>query len=108
MRTQIDIDSLTEAELIDLNRRVVARLKFLQDMQAHAQMLDFSVGERVSFQPPGKPLVTGIIARYNRKTVTVISEQGQQWNVSPTFLTRAAPPGAVETTTTTVINLPKR
>ena len=45
----IDIDRLTEAELVDLNRRVVERLKFLSQMRAHAQMLDFSIGDRVSF-----------------------------------------------------------
>jgi hypothetical protein len=32
----IDIDKLSEKELIDLNNRVVARLKFLRDMRAHA------------------------------------------------------------------------
>ena len=36
----IDIDKLIEAELIDLNNRVVARLKFLHQMRAHARMLD--------------------------------------------------------------------
>ena len=35
----IDIDRLTEAELIDLNRRVVERLRLLQQMRAHQQML---------------------------------------------------------------------
>ena len=82
----IDIDRLTEAELIDLNHRVVARLRFLQQMHAHANMLDFSIGERLSFQPPGHPELTGIISRYNRKTVTIITENGQQWNVAPSFL----------------------
>ena len=40
----IDIDKLKEAQLIDLNHRVVARLKFLQQMRAHASMLQFSIG----------------------------------------------------------------
>jgi hypothetical protein len=31
----IDIDKLKEAELIDLNHRIVARFKFLQQMRAH-------------------------------------------------------------------------
>lgn len=35
----IDIDRLTEAELIDFNHRVVARLRFLSQMRAHAHML---------------------------------------------------------------------
>ena len=51
---RIDIDGLTEAELIDLNNRVVERLKFLRHMRAHSQMLEFSIGDRVSFQPEGR------------------------------------------------------
>ena len=34
---KIDIDKLTEAELIDLNNRIVERLKFLQQMRAVPQ-----------------------------------------------------------------------
>jgi hypothetical protein len=83
---KIDIDKLTEAELIDLNNRIVARLRFLAQMRTHAQMLEFRVGDRVSFQPEGRPVLTGMLTRYNRKTVTVISEQGELWNVSPTLL----------------------
>ena len=90
----IDIDKLAEAELVDLNNRVVARLKFLSQMRAHAQMLEFRIGERVSFQPDGQPLLTGIVAKYNRKSVTVITENGQQWNVAPVLLRRAEPPPA--------------
>lgn len=82
----IDIDRLTEAQLIDLNRRIVARLKFLAQMRAHASMLDFSIGDRVSFQPPGRPVQFGILTRYNRKTVTVITEDGGHWTVAPQLL----------------------
>src|SRR3989304_4995803 len=48
---KIDIDKLTEAELVDLNNRIVERLRFLTHMRAHAQMLEFKIGDRVSFQP---------------------------------------------------------
>lgn len=82
----IDIDKLSEQELIDLNNRVVARLKFLRDMRAHASMLEFSLGERVTFQPDGHPPLFGVITKYNRKSVTVITEQGQHWTVAPNFL----------------------
>ena len=85
----IDIDKLTEAELIDLNTRVVARLKFLHQVRAHTHMLDFSIGEEVSFHPEGRPTFSGIIAKYNCKTVTVIAENRQQWNVAPVFLRKA-------------------
>lgn len=32
---RIDLDELTEEELIDLNRRIVERLRFLNQMRTH-------------------------------------------------------------------------
>lgn len=86
---KIDIDKLTEQELIDLNHRVVERLRFLAQMRAHGEMLRFSIGQRVSFDPGNHSMVTGTLMKYNKKTVTVISDDGQRWNVSPGYL-RAA------------------
>ncbi len=82
----IDIDTLSEAELIDLNHRIVARLRFLNHMRAHSQMLEFKIGDRVTFKPVGQPPLVGVLTRYNRKTVTVITSNGQNWNVSPALL----------------------
>lgn len=45
----IDIDKLSEAELIDLNHRIVERLRFLHQMRAHKTMLNFSIGDHVPF-----------------------------------------------------------
>ena len=95
MASKIDIDSLTETELIDLNNRIVERLRFLHQARAHSRMLDFSVGDRVSFQPEGREPVLGVLTRYNKKTVTVITEQGQRWNVSPGALSKVKDIGAV-------------
>ncbi len=86
---KIDIDELTEAELIDLNHRIVERLRFLNQMRAHGQMLEFKIGDRVTFQPVGRPPLVGILTRYNKKTVTVITDDGQHWNVSPSLLRKA-------------------
>jgi hypothetical protein len=86
----IDIDQLTEAELIDLNRRIVERLRVLQQMRAHKQMLTFRIGDRVAFQADGRGTVEGMLTRYNRKSVTVITDDGQHWNVAPGLLTKAA------------------
>jgi len=104
----IDIDKLTEAQLIDLNNRVVARLKFLHEMRAHARMLDFSIGESVAFQPEGHPVLTGIIAKYNRKTVTIITTHGQQWNVAPALLRKSEAAAAPAAGSAQVINMPKK
>ena len=50
---KIDIDKLTEAELVDLNNRIVERLRMLHEMRAHAEMLEFRIGDRVTFTPTG-------------------------------------------------------
>jgi hypothetical protein len=83
---KIDLSKFTEAELIDLNNRIIERLRFLSQMRTHEQMLQFSIGERVTFQPEGHDQIVGMITRYNKKTVTVITDDGQHWNVSPRFL----------------------
>jgi len=85
---RINIDALTEAELIDLNSRIVERLRFLSQARAHSRMLEFRIGDRVSFQPEGRAVVAGMVIRYNRKTVTVISDDGHRWNVAPGLLRR--------------------
>lgn len=100
---KINIDELSEAELIDLNRRIVQRLRFLSQMRAHVQMLEFKVGDRVSFQPEGRPPLVGLLTRYNKKTVTVITETGEQWNVSPSLLHKVEPAGNSDSGKTAVV-----
>jgi len=85
---KIDIDSLSEKELVELNHKIVARLRFLSQMRSHAEMLDFRIAEKVRFRPAGHPELIGTVTRYNKKTVTVITDDGQHWNVSPSFLTK--------------------
>jgi hypothetical protein len=87
----IDIDRLTEAELVDLNRRIVERLRFLQQMRAHASMLKFSLGDRVAFDTSDGRVIVGTLMRYNKKSVTVITDDQERWNVTPVLLRRAEP-----------------
>lgn len=105
----IDIGRLDEAQLVELNRRIVARLKYLQEARTHRQMLSFNVGDRVSFHPPGHDPKTGVIVKYNRKTVTVVTDDHHQWNVAPVFLSReveAAPDHAARPAQ--VVHLPTK
>jgi len=62
----IDISRLDEAQLEELNRRIVARLKYLQEARTRRQMLSFNVGDRVSFHPPGHDPKTGVIVTEDR------------------------------------------
>lgn len=105
--TKIDIDKLSEAELIDLDHRIVDRLRFLSQMRAHSQMLDFKIGERVIFHPDGHPQLVGIVTRYNRKTVTVITDAGQHWNVAPELLHKAAVHGRADAGNAKVVPMKK-
>jgi hypothetical protein len=83
---RIDIDRLSEAELVDLNHRVVARLRFLQQARTHADMLAFKIGDRVVFQPPGQRSVTGMLTRYNQKTAIIAPDWPVWLPQSPKFL----------------------
>jgi len=105
---KMDIDKLNEDELIDLNNRIVARLRFLHQMRAHSQMLDFRIGDRVTFQPEGRSPLFGIITRYNKKTVTVITDSGQHWNVAPGLMCKASSDEGRQTHNAQVIQLRKK
>ena len=86
---KIDINKLTEQELIELNHQIVERIKFLQSMRVQANMMEFSIGEEVSFSPSRNVIIHGKIAKYNKKTVTVLTDDGEKWNVPPSLLTKA-------------------
>jgi hypothetical protein len=89
-------------------RRDVRRFRrFLNQMRAHHEMLEFKIGDRVVFQPPGQGPVEGMLTRYNKKTVTVITNDGRQWNVSPTFLSKAGPSRETKLIDTNVVLLGK-
>ena len=103
---KIDIDSMTYDELVELNHKVVARLKFIDSMHTHKEMMQFSPGDQVCFEPPGREKQFGILAKYNKKTVTVITESGQKWNVSTHLLSKVK--DVKDNTQSKVISLKKR
>jgi hypothetical protein len=49
-----DIDRLSQAELIDLNHRIVKRFRFLAQIHAHARMTTFRIGGRLCLRA-GEP-----------------------------------------------------
>ena len=93
-----DIDHLTESELIHLNEKIIQRLRMIRQMRAHVQMLGFQIGEQVWFQGEREEIVRGIVARYNKTSVTVVTDGGHRCTVSPAFLRKTtAAPSARET-----------
>ena len=105
---KIDINLLNENEPEDLNRRIVERLRFLSQTRAHNKMLEFKVGDRVSFKTDDRPALTGVLTKYNKKTVTVITDNGEHWNVAPGLLTLAKEAKTSEEKRSNVIPMPKR
>jgi hypothetical protein len=79
----VNIDQLSESELVRLNEKIVQRLRMINQLRAHSRMLDFTLGERVWFQIEGDRIVRGVLVKYNRKSVTVITNDGTRWTVSP-------------------------
>ena len=108
--SRINIDALSEEELVDLNHKIVARPRFLSQMRPHSEMLDFRIGEKVKFHPSGHPELTGTLTCYNKKTVTVITEGGQHWNVAPGLLSKldSHPGGNVANPNATVVQFSGR
>ena len=102
---RIDIDRLSEAELIDLNNRVVQRLRFMRQARSHHAMLRFRIGELVWFESAGTGQVKGVITRYNKKSVSVLTPDGQQWRVSPELLHKMEPEAGENEPVATVLKL---
>ena len=73
-KIKIDIDKVGEAEFIDLNHRIVERLRVLSQMRAHLQMLDFKIGEHVTFYPDGHPLIPTAIRLCAGSSLAIIEK----------------------------------
>ena len=63
----VNIDALSEEELVELNHKIVARLRFLSQMRSHSEMLDFRIGEKVKFHPSGHPELIGTLPATTRR-----------------------------------------
>ena len=67
----------------------------LESMQTHIEMMRFNPGQRVSFEHGGGRLMSTLV-KYNRKTVTVVTDNGQRWNISPHLLSPVKDAGTAE------------
>ena len=83
-------------------------MTFLNQMRAHVEMLEFKIGDRVTFQPHVQGQLEGLLTRYNKKTVTVITDTGQRWNVSPAVLSRVKSSKGTTTAGSNVVLLNQR
>jgi hypothetical protein len=80
------IKRLGEDDLLFLNRLIIERLKLISQARSTTLMASFTVGDRVGFQAPDGRAIEGIVQRLNKKTVSVATDDGHQWNVAPGLL----------------------
>lgn len=89
------INRLNAEDLIFLNRLIVERLKLISQASATTLMTRFTRGARVGFQAPDGRMLEGVVLRLNKKTISVTTDDGHQWNVAPGLLHLI--PSAIET-----------
>lgn len=80
------IKGLGEEDLLFLNQLIVERLKLISQARATTLMTSFTRGDRVSFQAADGRMLEGLVLRLNKKTVSVATNDGHQWNVAPGLL----------------------
>ncbi len=100
----IDVEKLSLEELVDLNKRVVHRIRYLYSLKTRSQLDRFEVGDHVTFQGDGKTIAGVVVrpplhrwgtvrqcssgGRVNQKTLSVLTDCRHHWKIHPKFLTK--------------------
>ena len=53
----------------------------------------FQLGDQINFSHPINGRMTGILLKHNEKTVTIVTDSGQHWDVSPHLLKKVVQGG---------------
>jgi hypothetical protein len=80
------IRRMGEEDLVFLNRLIAERLKLIFQARSTGHMANFSVGDRVAFHPTNNTPKTGTVQRLNKKTATILTDEGEHWKVHPALL----------------------
>lgn len=78
-----------EEDLRYLNRMVVERLNLLAQARSTVQLAQFAEGDRVCFTTNDGSVKRALVLRLNKKTASLLTDDGQNWKVSPMLLRKA-------------------
>jgi hypothetical protein len=81
---------MDEDDLLYLNRMVVERLNLLAQARSTVQLAQFAEGDRVEFTSNDGAIKRGTVLRLNKKTASVLTDDAQNWKVSPALLRKQA------------------
>jgi hypothetical protein len=84
----VAIQQLDEDDLRFLNRLIVQRLNLLAQIKSSTLMARLNLGDRVRFTLQDGQSVTGRVMRLNKKTASVLTDDGVGWKVAPAHLER--------------------
>lgn len=87
----LDLEHLSEAELMELNRRVVDRIRQLRQGRMLESMMRFEYGDTVAFDLADGSVVFARVLSFNRKSVSVVTETGTRYRVDPRGLRKVNP-----------------
>lgn len=86
--SNIDLDVYTMEELILLNKRVVAKVKFLQQRQQLEAAAKFKMCDIVSFLDKENLEQEALISHISPKKISIITlKDNMPWTISPSLLT---------------------
>ena len=82
------IDIMDLDELVKLNGYIYKRIKFLGENMVYEKLQEFEILDKVSFVDNAGNILKGTVVRLNKRTVTVKSDEGRVWLISPFLLNR--------------------
>jgi len=89
----IDIKDLSYEELLELKHLITRRLQHLDSLNSGIKKELFQLGDQINFSHPINGRMTGILLKHNEKTVTIVTDSGQHWDVSPHLLKKVVQGG---------------
>lgn len=85
----IDLNDLSYEQLLLLRHKIDSRIKQLEETTETKNYGSFKQGDRVSFYHRAYGRVSGTLVEMREKTVTVVSDTGQAWDISPHLMRKA-------------------
>ena len=75
-------------DLESLNHQLVDHLKLRQQREAQKEMINFEMGDTVSFLSSDGEVIRGEIVRFNQKSISLKTYDNRKWRVSPHLLSK--------------------
>lgn len=83
------IDSLSDDEIYELYRQLAEKVRQIREYAERISLNSFQPLERVYFHK-NRRHIEGVVIQINRRTASILTDDGERWTVSPQYLTKVA------------------